>query len=304
MTEQAYVLVTSAFNEEKYLERTIRSVLGQTVLPLRWVILSDGSTDGTDSLIRKYARAHKFITYMRIDHDMDESQPRFGSVARRKANAVTQALTLLEELPYEYIGNIDGDISFGSNTFEVLITRVSDRPQVGLAGGFIYNNINGRLRPYFTNPRSCGGPLQLFRRKCFHDIGGYMPYGHEDTIAGIMLRMRLWESKSFSDLIIEHHKTANCSGWRRCRSKYLLGSYDYLHCDVPLWEIARCIKEVRDTPYVIGSLCRFAGYLKAVLVQDKLLPPEVQEFVRTEQNQRLGYMVCECFKCSRRAKQL
>lgn len=291
MNEHSYVLVTSAFNEERYLERTILSVLGQTVLPLRWVIVSDGSTDGTDSLICRYERTHKFITYVRIDHDLNEPEPRFGFVARRKVNAISRALALLEAIPYQYVGNIDGDISFGNTTFETLITRMRDLPQVGLAGGYIYNNIGGRLRPYFTNPRGCGGPLQLFRRKCFEDVGGYMPYGHEDTIAGIMLRMHCWESRSFSDLIVEHHKIANCSGWRRCRSKYLLGSYDYLHCDIPLWEMLRCVKELGDTPYVIGSFLRLAGYLKAVVTDNKLLSPEVEKFVREEQYQRLCGMV-------------
>jgi poly-beta-1,6-N-acetyl-D-glucosamine synthase len=302
MNEQPYVLVTSAFNEEKYLERTILSVLGQTVPPLRWVIVSDGSTDGTDSLICRYRRAHRFITYMRIDHDPNEPQPKFGFVARRKVNAISKALALLEAVPYVYIANIDGDISFGNTTFETLIVRLSDLPQVGVAGGYIYNNIDGRLRPYFTNPRGCGGPLQLFRRKCFEDIGGYLPYGHEDTIAGIMLRMRRWESRSFPDLIIEHHKIANCSGWRRCRSKYLLGSYDYLHCDTPLWEILRCMRELWDTPYVIGSFFRLAGYFKAVVMEDKVLPPEVQKFVQREQYQKLARTVLGNLKVSPRAK--
>jgi len=291
MTEYDYVLVTSAFNEEKYLERTIRSVAEQTLPPVRWVIVSDGSTDGTDALICRYAKIYDFIVYLRTDRAPEETLPKFGFVATRKVNAIRKAVGMLDSVPYRYIGNLDGDVSFGANMYEVLIRRFVDRPQLGLAGGFIYNNIDGKLRPYFTNPRNAGGPLQLFRRECYEDIGGYVTYGHEDTIAGIMARMHGWKTGSFADLVIEHHKVASCTGWRRCRSKYLLGAYDYLHSDTILWEILRCLKELRDTPYVIGSFLRLAGYFNAVIQQQRLLPPDVHQFVRNEQYQTLARAV-------------
>src|SRR6476620_1111425 len=61
-----YVLITPARNEIAYLELTLKSVASQTVLPLRWVIVSDGSTDGTDELVTKYAKVYPWIELVRM----------------------------------------------------------------------------------------------------------------------------------------------------------------------------------------------------------------------------------------------
>jgi len=283
--------VTSAFNEEQYLERTIQSVIAQTLLPMRWVIVSDGSTDGTDSLIRRYEQQHDFIVYHRIDHTADEPRPKFGFVAQRKANAISRAVELLSPLPYQYIANLDGDISFGPNVFEELMIRFQEQPRLGIAGGFIYNVVNRKLVPHFTKPENVAGALQTFRRECFEDIGGYVSYGHEDTIACFTAKMRGWEVRSFPHLTIEHHKVGNCSGWRRGRAKHVLGAYDYLHGDILVWELLRCAKETSEAPYVVGSCLRLAGYLKAMITQQKLLSRDFYRFVRAEQYRKLARAV-------------
>ena len=134
-----YVLMTSAFNEERYIEKTIQSIISQTVRPVAWVIVSDGSTDRTDSICAQYSRSYDFIRYIRVDHSKGEVLPRLGAVAFRKVNALARAIGLLSSVSFAYIGNIDGDVTIESGFFENLRRRFEEDPQLGIAGGFIHN---------------------------------------------------------------------------------------------------------------------------------------------------------------------
>ena len=65
LTLPGYVLITPARNEAQFIELTIKSVMAQTVLPLKWIIVSDGSTDGTDDIVRKYVADHPWVELVR-----------------------------------------------------------------------------------------------------------------------------------------------------------------------------------------------------------------------------------------------
>jgi len=278
-----YILVTSAYNEHRYIEATIRSVVNQTMPPMAWAIVSDGSTDGTDNIVKHYAALHDFIRYVRVEHSDDEIRPKYFAVAHRKVNALASGLRVLSGLRYAYVGNIDADTSVEPSFFAELIRRFENDPRLGLGGGYIYNVIRDEDVPAFVSSRNVGGALQLFRRQCFEEIGGYASCGHEDTIALVRARMEGWTTRSFADLKVLHHKTAGWTGLRRCRSKYRLGVSDYIMNDSLLWVLLRCLKELRETPPVVGSVLRLSGYLAGLLTETKSPPPEVQRFVRQEQ---------------------
>jgi poly-beta-1,6-N-acetyl-D-glucosamine synthase len=282
-----YVLVTSAFNEEKYIEAMIQSVISQTFLPTAWVIISDGSTDGTDSIILRYCKMHVFMFYVRVEHLANAPLPKFGAVAFRKANALATGLAAIADLPYAYIGNIDADVTIEPTFFSTLLERFEDDKTLGIGGGYIYNVIDGKQVPAFVNQRNVAGAMQMFRRTCYDDIGGYVPYGHEDTIALIHARMKGWSTRSFSELKVYHHKTTSWTGLRRCLAKYRLGIFDYVMGDLFLWEILRCLKEIAESPAFVGSFLRLVGYAKGMINEKRLLPLEVQRFIRQEQRSRL-----------------
>ena len=149
----------------------------------------------------------------------------------------------------------------------------------------------GKYYPLFTNSANVGGPLQVFRRQCYEGIGGYLPYGHEDTIAATMAQMHGWETRSFPDLIVEHHKSESSTGWRCGRAKFKLGAYDYIHGDTIIWEALRCIKEATESPYMLGSCLRFAAYLNAAVTVKKPLSDDFYRFVRAKQYRKLARAV-------------
>ncbi len=168
-TGKDYVLMTAARNEAAYIEGTIKAVLSQTVKPRLWVIVSDGSTDGTDEIIREYEKNEGFLVYLRR-HD-PSSQVDF----RRKVESLRLSQAMFNNLSYDFIGNLDADITFHADYFEILLHEFNKKPGLGIAGGVLYEPFNGRFVPrYLSEKRYVPGAVQLFRRQCYEQVGGYV----------------------------------------------------------------------------------------------------------------------------------
>jgi len=180
----SYVLITPAKNEEQFIEKTIQSVVKQTILPKKWIIVSDGSTDKTDSIIEKYTSLYPFIELLRKSNSGTRN---FGA----KAKAILFAYEKLQGLKFDLIGNLDADVSFDPDYYEYIIREFVLNPKLGIAGGLRYDLIKDKFYPLECAPDSVGGPFQLFRRSCYEEIGGYKPllFGGIDAVAETSARM-------------------------------------------------------------------------------------------------------------------
>ncbi len=184
----AYVLITAAHNEEAYIERIIQSVLSQEVLPRKWVIGSDGSSDRTEEIAGRYAKAHAFICLVRLSRS-------HGRDFACKVNAIHVGREHLKDVDYEFIGNLDADVSVAPSYYARLLEKFEADPRLGLAGGFVFDEQFGQFRCRRTNSIwSVAHAAQLVRRECFERIGGYAPlkYGGPDWCAEVNARMRGW----------------------------------------------------------------------------------------------------------------
>lgn len=275
-----YVLVTAARNEQAYIEGTIRSVLEQSVRPLKWVIVSDGSTDGTDTIIRRYAESSEFIHLVR--KEMSRGQEGFAS----KVAAIHLGYEQLKGLEYDFIGNLDADLSFKADYFQQLLERFEDNPGLGIGGGYIHEAFGGRFRPRPSNAEhSVAGGIQLFRRECYQTIGGLQPLalGGEDTCAEIMARMAGWEVQAFPGLEVFHHKRS-VAARGALRDNFRQGLLDHSFGTLVLFEFGKCIKRVAEPPYFMGALLRLAGYLWGYTSRKKRVLSKAQVgFLRVEQ---------------------
>ncbi len=277
ISNKAYVLITPAYNEEDYLEKTINSVIHQTILPERWVIVSDGSTDRTDEIARDYAEKYQFIKFIRTE---DNLKPKYG-IAARKVAAIEAGFRHLEGVNYQYYGNLDADISFAEDFYDSLITKFENNLKLGLGGSFIYNIDKNRIWPMFDNPKTVGGASQFFRRQCWEDIGGYHPGAWEDSIAVTMALMKQWEVQSFQDICAYHHKCAGLPGRSLIRARFHVGMMEHMKGDHILWETVRCAGSIFEKPILMGSLLQFLGFLWSVLKGNKIdTPSDVVKFER------------------------
>src|SRR5258708_14420650 len=163
-----YILVTPAKNEERFIETTIRSVIAQTKLPERWVIVDDGSADRTAEIVESYAERHPWIEFVRQPKRLDRN---FAA----KARAVHAGLERVRSLEFEVLGNLDADVSFGPHYLEFLTQKFSDDPELGVAGSPFTEEGYDSFQDSFEGDDFVTGACQLFRYRCFQEIGGYPP---------------------------------------------------------------------------------------------------------------------------------
>jgi glycosyltransferase involved in cell wall biosynthesis len=279
----SYVLITPARDEAKFIERTINSVVAQTVRPIKWVIVSDGSTDGTDAIVSKHAAQNPWIELVRLP---ERRERHFAG----KVDAFNTGYARVRALEYEVIGNSDADISFDKDYCSFLLGKLAEDPALGLVGTPFSD---GSFRPYdyrLVGLEHVSGAFQLFRRQCFEDIGGYVPVrgGGVDLIAAITARMKGWKTRTFLDEVYVHHRTMGGAQHGRLIASLKLGMKDYALGGHPLWEFLRVIYQMRKKPVVLSGLFLGAGYLWVLVRRvERPVPHEFVAFRRREQMRRL-----------------
>lgn len=284
---EQYVLITPARNEEKYIECTIRSVVAQSVKPLRWIIVSDGSTDRTDEIVETYARRCSFIKLLSA---RNVGKRNFGS----KVNAFNSGYNSLEGLSYSFIGNLDADVSFAPDYFEKVLNNFDNNPQLGIAGGIIEELINGKYVTQNISLNSVAGAVQLFRRECFEQIGGYIPLkmGGIDAAAEIMARMHGWKVQTLPSLRVLHHRRVATGGGDILKARFRQGKMYYNLGYHPVFQLVRSAYKIADPPVLLGSTVMIAGFMWSYIrSHERGLPQEVNSFLRKEQKRRLRHLL-------------
>lgn len=285
--DTSYALLTAAYNEERYIEKTLRSVLAQLLRPKIWVIASDGSTDRTDDIVQQYAMRHSFIRLVRRERDHSRE---FAS----KVFALRAGFQTLTLVPIDFIGHLDADVSVAPSYFRDLLAKFSGDPELGIAGGwYLEERRDGvwRSRPV-NSTGSIPGGIQMFRRECYEDVGEMLPieYGGEDWYAEVRARMCGWRVRSFPELAV-HHLRASGSRGGLLRHCYREGLMDFALGSHPLFEIAKVAKMSATPPYLLNALLRMLGFLVAHVYGKRMVPPAFVAFLQREQLGRLWTFV-------------
>ena len=279
----SYVLITPAHNEEEFIEQTIQSVINQTVLPKKWIVVDDGSTDRTSEIIRYYTGIYDWIELMvRPDH-LDRQ---FAA----KVHAFNAGYNKLKTMEYDIIGNLDADLSFEPDYIEYLLQKFHENPDLGVAGTPFVEDDDLHYDYRYTNIEHVSGACQLFRKECFEKIGGYIPIkgGGIDWVAVTTARMKGWKTRTFTDKTIFHHRKMGTGRSNVLKARFRLGKEDYYLGSHPLWEIFRSIYQMKSKPLFFGGLFIILGYTTAFLQKtERPIPSELVKFYRREQMQRL-----------------
>jgi poly-beta-1,6-N-acetyl-D-glucosamine synthase len=278
-----YVLITPARNEARTLEATIQSVVAQTERPLKWMIVSDGSTDTTDAIVKNYAAEHEWIELVRMP---ERKERHFAG----KVFAFNAGRDRVQGLPYEVIISLDADITFERNYFSFLLEKLASDPSLGLVGTPFQENSNETYDYRFVNIEHVSGACQVFRRKCFEDIGGYIPVkgGAIDNIAVITARMKGWKTRTFTDKVCIHHREMGTAQRGPVSARFKFGAKDYAIGNHPGWEAFRSVYQMTRKPFLLGGIALGSGYLWAAICRaERPISGELMAFHRQEQMQRL-----------------
>lgn len=279
-----YVLLSACKNESEFIGSCIESIRRQTVPPLAWVIVDDGSTDGTCKIIEPYLAACPSIELIRLP----QGRPRcFGA----KDRAINQAYERIRHLAFDFVGVLDTDVSLPRPDYYERVLRAFDEdPALGLAGGRVHERRAGEWREREVNVDwSVAGCVQLFRRSCFDAVGGFVPLacGGSDTLAELQLRSRGWATRALPDLAVHHHRPTSSAGGM-LRGYYRLGVLDAAFGSHPLFMLVKCLRRSSHRPWLAGAAALYAGYLAHHLEGGGLLIPEdVSRHLRSEQVERL-----------------
>jgi glycosyltransferase involved in cell wall biosynthesis len=279
-----YVLITPAHNEEAFIEKTLESVCAQTRSPERWVIVDDGSTDRTAEIVEKYATRHTWIELVRRTQRQDRN---FAG----KVHAVNAGLERVRSLPFEVMGNLDADVSFQPDYMEFLMQKFSEDPPLGVAGTpFTENDGYDSARDSFEGENYVAGPCQLFRYRCFQDIGGYVanPAGGVDWIAVMTARMKGWKVRSFPEKRFHHHRFLGTAGRSGTAASFSYGEKDYYLGGSLTWELFRVAYRMTKRRVLIDGLALLSGYCWAALRRmERPVSLELMRFHRREQMKKL-----------------
>lgn len=283
MKQRSYALITPARNEEKYIEQTISSVARQTILPEKWIIVDDGSTDGTAEIVKRNVATY---SYLELVCSTGRKQRDFAS----KAYAVREGYARLKNIPYSFIGNLDADTTHPEKYYEYIMSRFEENPKLGIAGGVVCDLIGQNFHAQQLSFNSVAGPIQLFRRRCWEEIDGYRPmrYGGVDAAAEILARMKGWHVQTFPEINAFQHRRVGTA-----QRGYLAASFKRgrMFCTLgyhPLFQLVRNLSRLGERPFIMSSVLEQAGYWwTKIQGMEKQLPAEAVAFLRKEQMQRL-----------------
>ena len=279
-----YVLITPARNEAAFIEKTLESVVCQTVLPVKWVIVNDGSTDDTGTIVQQYAAKYDWIELVNLPVRRERN---FAA----KVHAFNAGREKVQNVVYEVIGNLDGDVSLDADHFEFLLKKLVEDASLGVVGTIFKEEGYSSETDSFEGQAHVSGQCQVFRRRCFDEIGGYFANkaGGIDWIAVTSARMMGWKTRSFREKSFFHYRHLGTAERSVAAAMFSYGEKDYYLGGSPIWEAFRVTYRLVKEPYIIGGLALGLGYGWAMLRREKRpVSKELMKFHRKEQMRKLG----------------
>ncbi|MBN1806106.1 MAG: glycosyltransferase family 2 protein [Sedimentisphaerales bacterium] len=281
-----YIIITPAFNEAGFIEKTIEGVLCQTIPAQKWIIVDDGSNDATAEIIKKYSTRTNFIQYHY--REKLKEQEYFSS----NVHAIMEGYRQVKSLEFDFLAILDADITLPRDYYEKILNHFYSDRKLGVASGIYEDLVNGKLYNVLSDRRYTPKAIQVFRREVFENIGGFIPlkYGGEDTTACVMARMAGWKAWSFPDIKVIHHRATGMGNSNKIlKARFVQGLAEYSLGSHWLFILGKSIKRaLKERPFLIGGLFRLVGYVWGFILGEKrIVTDEFVSFFRKEQMARV-----------------
>jgi len=278
-----YVVITPVRNEEKHLPDLIESMSGQTVVPKEWVVVDDGSNDGTVSILRQASANRPWMKVL--------SRPDRGF--RKSGGGVVEAFNdgyaRLNNEDWDYISKLDADLSFSPDYFERCLAAFIADPRLGVAGGMICSKANGQF--HCESPEDpvfhVRGATKIYRKSCWQAICPLHPAPGWDTIDEMKANMLGWSTRTLRDIPLWHHRTTGTADgtWK---NYVKFGLANYITGYHPIFMLAKCLSRIAKPPFAVGAIGLWWGFCRGYLenvprVSDRTLI----RYVRQQQIRKL-----------------
>jgi biofilm PGA synthesis N-glycosyltransferase PgaC len=257
-----YVVISAVCNETSNIAALIDSVRTQTILPEKWIIVNDGSSDGTLEILEDKCSELPWVQIV--------SRPNKGYVGLSGGevlSAITEGLLLLRGFDYEYIAKVDGDSILEPIYFESLIEQCERDPLLGIASGSCWESRFGQHYVLRTIPGSAWPPARLYRRSCFEGVSVGNPVLGWDMLHVLRARSAGWRVKAFSAPRFLHTRRMGSRGGV-VRGKFRYGRTSYLLGYSRIYFALRLLYQMWCYPQIVGSIAMALGYLRSVIQRE------------------------------------
>lgn len=277
----SYIILTPIKNELPYFKETLESVCKQSILPHRWIILDDGSNDGTSKLIKLYKNKFPFIEYFHL-HNF---RPNLKSTGARSAALMNYARKLVKDT-VDFIIKIDADISFNKDFFERIFNEFKKFPKLGIASGHLVQN--GKPEK-IHNYNSIRGATRIYKFECFNKLEfQYLGRG-EDEMDTYKARYCGYDTRTF-DIFFNHLKPEGIRN-NILKNHFVTG---YFKGKIPYHLVFFCgtlLKNILNKPFIIGSIIQWGGYLYSRYIKkDHPFDKNICEYIIKQQKQHIYRM--------------
>ncbi|MDY7578253.1 glycosyltransferase family A protein [Herbaspirillum sp. RTI4] len=280
----ALVIITPVRDEAKYLRLTMDAMVAQTMRPVEWIVVDDGSTDATPDIVREYAQQYPFI---RLVLRQDRGFRKLGGGVVAAFNFGTEHI---EHQDYRYIAKLDGDMSFGPLYIEHMLRKLDEDPKLATVSGQVYRDEGGRFIEEIQVTEQVAGQFKLYRREAFEDIGGFVEHLAWDGIDIHTAWMKGWKTFNYydPDAWLWHHRIMGSSDKHIYEGRLRWGRGNWYMGYHPLYAVVAGLNRMREKPYVIGGLLMIYSYfLSALRGLPRYEHPEFRRYLRNWQMQRL-----------------
>jgi glycosyltransferase involved in cell wall biosynthesis len=275
-----YYIVIPAHNEEAFIALTLQSLISQTVLPKKVVVVNDNSTDKTAEIVMAFAKENPFITLV------NKTSEAIHLPGSKVIQAFHKGFETLDE-NYDVIVKLDADLILPNNYFETILNIFEKDPTIGMAGGFAYIEKNGQwILENLTDKDHIRGAFKAYRKACFQQIGNLKPAMGWDTVDELLSKFYGWKVVTDASLIVKHLKPTGANYNKTARYKqgeafYTLG-YGFLITSIASAKLAMMKKK----PLLFLDYIK--GFVKAKSAKTPLLvTPEQAKFIRKYRLQKM-----------------
>ncbi|WP_140487764.1 glycosyltransferase [Flavobacterium sp. GSA192] len=208
-----YYIVIPAHNEEEFISLTLESLVSQTLLPKKVIIVNDNSTDSTAEIVQAFAKDNPFITLV------EKKSSAIHLPGSKVIQAFQKGFETLDE-NYDVIVKLDADLIFPNNYFETITKHFNSDPTIGMVGGFCYIEKNDEwVLENLTDKDHIRGALKAYRKETFKQIGGLRPQMGWDTVDELLCKFYNWKVVTDASLKVKHLKPTGANYNKTARYK-------------------------------------------------------------------------------------
>ena len=277
--------MTPVKNEEENLPNLVKSVVEQTIKPILWVIVDDGSTDKSPEIIEKARKKNEWIEGIKLPKGKRDLGLHYAYVCKQGFDYATE-FCKKKGIGWNYISLLDADIRLEEDYFEKLIIEFERNPKLGIASGGIYYQTDDGLLWVKTRRDLPRGANRIWRRKCFEETEGFKVTYSPDAVSNVKAKLRGWETKQFKDLVsIQARPTSSAEGlWKGYEFR---GESTYYLCYHPIHAFLKGLKHLLQPRFYL-SFAYFSSYLSGFIhKKPRIEDEEIRNYFRRQRLKEL-----------------